>query len=79
MPDTTATEVFTAGSVFSTAGVFGVLALAYVGLVRLLPKTASKTDRFTFVWLVSDLNLNRIDMSWRAESLMVPCFRRSIQ
>ena len=53
MADTTATEIFTATSAFSIAGVFGALAFAYVGLVKLLPKTASKTDRVTFVWLVS--------------------------
>jgi hypothetical protein len=56
MTDTTATPVFTATSAFSIAGVFGALAFAYVGLVKLLPKTASRTDRITFVWLVSDLN-----------------------
>ena len=52
MADTTATEIFTTTSAFSIAGVFGALAFAYVGLVKLLPKTASKTDRITFVWLV---------------------------
>ena len=76
MPDATATEIFTATSVFSTAGVFGVLALAYVGLVKLLPKTASKMDRFTFVWLVSDSNLNRVNVSWGTESL-TSCIRHS--
>ena len=58
MAETTA-EIFTTTSAFSIAGVFGALAFAYVGLVKLLPKTASKTDRITFVWLVSDLSLNR--------------------
>ena len=57
MADTNATLTFTATSAFSIAGVFGALAFAYVGLVKLLPKTASKADRFTFLWLVSDLNL----------------------
>ena len=53
MADTSATPIFTATSAFSIAGVFGALAFAYVGLVKLLPKTASRTDRVTFVWLVS--------------------------
>jgi len=57
MVDKNTTLVFTTTSAFSIAGVFGALAFAYVGLVKLLPKTASKTDRFTFLWLVSDLNL----------------------
>jgi len=59
MADINATGVFTATSAFSIAGVFGILAFAYVGLVKLLPKTASRTDRITFLWLVSDLNLER--------------------
>ena len=54
MADTT--FPFTATSAFSIAGVFGALAFAYFGLAKLLPKTAARTDRFTFVWLVSDLN-----------------------
>jgi len=58
MADTNATPVFTATSAFSIAGVFGALAFAYVGLVKLLPKTASRTDRITFVWLVSDFSSN---------------------
>ena len=57
MADTNATLAFTATSAFSIAGVFGALAFAYIGLVKLLPKTASRTDRITFVWLVSDLDL----------------------
>jgi hypothetical protein len=54
MTDTT--SAFTATSAFSIAGVFGALAFAYFGLAKLLPKTASRTDKFTFVWLVSYLN-----------------------
>ena len=57
MADTNTTLIFTATSAFSIAGVFGALAFAYVGLVKLLPKTASRTDKITFLWLVSDLNL----------------------
>ena len=53
MADTT--SAFTATSAFSIAGVFCALAFAYFGVVKLLPKTASRTDRFTFIWLVSDL------------------------
>jgi len=49
MADANATPVFTATSAFSIVGVFGVLAFAYVGLVKLLPKIASRTDRITFV------------------------------
>jgi len=62
MTDAIATEMLTAASAASIAGVFGVLAFAYVGLGKLLPKTASKADRVTFVWLVSDLSLNRADV-----------------
>lgn len=58
MADATATEVFTTTSAFSIAGVFGALVFAYVGLVKLLPKNASKAERITFVWLVSGLNSN---------------------
>ena len=47
---------FTATSAFSIAGVFGALVFAYVGLTKLLPKTASRTDKITFLWLVSDSN-----------------------
>ena len=63
MADTTATEIFTAASAASTAGVFVVLAFAYVGLVKILPKTASKADKIAFVWLVSDQNPNRVDVT----------------
>ena len=38
------------------AGIFGARAFAYVRLVKLLPKPASRTDRTTLLWLVSDLN-----------------------
>ena len=58
MTDTTANEIFTATSALSLAAIFGALPLAYIGLVKLLPKTASRTDRITFVWLVSDLSLD---------------------
>lgn len=54
-----ADPVFTTTSALSLAAIFGALPLAYIGLVKLLPKTASKTDRITFVWLVGDLNLIR--------------------
>ena len=77
MADATATEIFTAASAVSIAGVFGVLAFAYVGLMKILPKAASKTDRITFVWVVSDLNSDRVDVSWRVEQLRISCFRRS--
>ena len=58
MADMNAIPVFTATSAFSIAGVFGALAFAYIGLVKLLPKTASRTDRIMFVWLVSDFSSN---------------------
>jgi len=58
MADTNTTPVFTVTSAFSIAGVFGALAFAYVGLFKLFPKTASRTDRITFVWLVSDFRSN---------------------
>ena len=64
MTDTTAIQVFTATSAFSIAGVFGALAFAYVGLTWLLPKTASKTDKITFVWMVSDLACTRCHWGW---------------
>jgi hypothetical protein len=50
MADPTATQALTATSAFSTAGVFGALAFAYVGTVKLLPKAASRTVRITFVY-----------------------------
>ena len=58
MTDTNTTLGFTATSAFSIAAVFGVLPFVYVGLVKLLPKTASRTDKITFLWLVSNSNLN---------------------
>jgi len=54
MAATSTTLDFTATSAFSIAGVFGALVFAYVGLTKLLPKTASRTDKITFLWLVSD-------------------------
>ena len=58
MAATTSTTLeFTATSAFAIAGVFGVLAFAYVGLAKLLPTTASRTDKITFVYLVSALKL----------------------
>ena len=53
MASTNATLEFTATSAFSISGVFGALVFAYFGLVKLLPKTASRMDKITFVWLVS--------------------------
>ena len=58
MTDTTAAEIFTATSALSLVAIFSALPLVYIGLMRLLPKTASKADRLTFVWLVSDLNFD---------------------
>jgi len=57
MAATNTTSEFTATSAFAIAGVFGAVVFAYVGLVKMLPKTASRTDKITFVWLVSVLNL----------------------
>ena len=54
------TSAFTATSAASIAGVFGALAFAYIGLVKILPKTASRTDKFTFLWLVGDANLRLV-------------------
>jgi len=62
MADTTATEIFTVASAVSIAGVFGVLVFAYVGLVKVLPKTSSKADKIAFVWLVSDPNPNHVGL-----------------
>ena len=64
MANATTAEVFTATSAFSIAGVFGALVFAYIGLVWLLPKTVSRTDRITFVWLVSDLVPTHCHWGW---------------
>ena len=80
MADANTTQIFTATSAFSIAGVFGALVFAYVGLVKLLAKTASRTERITFVWLVSDLTLklaNVCVISQRIKSLTIVCLRRS--
>ena len=53
-----ASSTFTTTSALSIAGVFGALAFAYLGLVGLLPKSASKADRVAFVWLVSQSGSN---------------------
>ena len=73
MTDTNATPLFTKTPAISIAGVFGASSFAYIGLVKLLPKTASRTDGITFVWLVSDLNLKPTDvctLSLRMEPLV---------
>ena len=61
MAVTNATSEFTATSAFAIAGVFGAVVFAYVGLVKMLPETASRTDKITFVWLVSALNSELAD------------------
>jgi len=79
MTDTTPTEIFTVTSALSLAAIFGALPLAYIGLVKLLPKTASKTDRITFVWLVSDLGLNGPTSAYRHGTVEEIFLRRSMR
>jgi uncharacterized membrane protein HdeD (DUF308 family) len=45
-------SVFNATSAFALLGVLSVGIFAYVAANTLLPKNASKTERFTFIWLV---------------------------
>ena len=54
-----ALEVFTPVSFYSFAGVLALLYAAYISAQLALPTGASKTERFTFVWLVS-LNCSAI-------------------
>lgn len=56
---TDAASAFTLTSALSIAGVFGAFAFACVGLVKLLPKAASTSDRIAFVWLVSGIYANQ--------------------
>lgn len=44
--------IFTTTSLFSLLGVSALAGVAYTGAQTLLPKNASKTDRYTFMWLV---------------------------
>jgi hypothetical protein len=47
-----ALEVFTLVSLLSFAGVLGLLLAAYLAARLILPSYATKTEKFTFVWLV---------------------------
>jgi len=67
--------VFTATSAFSIGGVFCALVPAYFGLVKLLPKTASKADKFTFLWLAFDA---LIHFTYEASWLYLSTFGRTV-
>jgi hypothetical protein len=47
-----APPVFTATSAFSLAAVAGMAVVATTALRKLLPKSATWQDRWTFIWLV---------------------------
>ncbi len=47
-------ELFTMTSVYSLAGVVGILVVAQLGADRFLPKMSTKIDRFTWIWLAFD-------------------------
>ncbi|KAG7442980.1 uncharacterized protein BT62DRAFT_1009582 [Guyanagaster necrorhizus] len=49
-----ASDLFTATSLFSLAGVAGIALTASTGAKTLLPKDATSKDRFVFVWLAFD-------------------------
>lgn len=46
-------SVFTPVSFYSFGGVLALLLIAYVAAKAVLPSNATKTDKVTFVWLVS--------------------------
>jgi len=69
MAATNATSEFTATSAFAIAGDFGAVVFVYVGFVKMLPKTTSRTDKITFVWLVSVLNLELANVCILTRSL----------
>lgn len=46
-------QVFTTTSLYALLGVSAIAGIAKLASDTLLPKNASKTDRWTFVWLVS--------------------------
>ncbi|KAF9523908.1 Emopamil-binding protein [Crepidotus variabilis] len=48
------TTIFTATSAYSLGGVVAIGLVAYFAAENILPKNASRTDRFTFIWLAFD-------------------------
>ena len=56
MVEVTTASISTSSSALSLARLSCVLVFAYVGVVKLLPKTASRIDKLTFLWLVRSLN-----------------------
>jgi hypothetical protein len=52
---TTSPQLFTKTSASSLAAVATLGLVAYVGSKTLLPKNAKWQDRFTFIWLVSNI------------------------
>ncbi|KIY71198.1 Emopamil-binding protein [Cylindrobasidium torrendii FP15055 ss-10] len=58
-------QVFTTTSLFSLLGVSALAGIAYAGAQVLLPKHASKRDRYTFVWLAFDAMIHfSFEGSW---------------
>lgn len=47
-------DIFTLTTVLSLAGVVAILAVSLLAARALLPTTASKKDRFVFIWLAFD-------------------------
>ncbi|KAF9049527.1 Emopamil-binding protein [Hymenopellis radicata] len=57
--------IFTTTSLFSLLGVSALAGVAYTGAQTLLPKNASKTDRYTFMWLAFDAMIHfSFEGSW---------------
>ncbi|KAG8901680.1 hypothetical protein FRB99_005174 [Tulasnella sp. 403] len=52
--DSTFSEVFTATSAYSLGATVAILVAALIAAKVALPRTASKTDKITFVWLTFD-------------------------
>jgi len=67
--------IFTQTSAFSLLGVFVISLTAYVAANALLPKHATKTDRFTFMWLAFDA---MIHFSFEGSFLYLSVFGRTV-
>jgi len=75
LDSTEAPAIFTKTSAFSLLTVLAIGIAAYVAAKALLPKSASKTDRFTFIWLAFDA---MIHFSFEGSFLYLSLFGRTV-
>ncbi|EKM79091.1 hypothetical protein AGABI1DRAFT_84990 [Agaricus bisporus var. burnettii JB137-S8] len=68
-------QVFTTTSLYALLGVSAIAGIAKLASDTLLPKDASKTDRWTFVWLIFD---GLIHFSYEGSWLYFSTFGRQV-